>query len=65
LLLPVVVPAEAPVVPAVVALERPFVKYQMAAATMARRMMIHNQLTPPLSVVAGAAGDVVVAGGVA
>jgi hypothetical protein len=56
--------AEGPVVPLVVARDRPRMKYQTRPAMIARPMMIHNQGVPP-SVVAGAAGEPGAAGGVA
>jgi hypothetical protein len=56
--------AEGPVVPVVVARDRPRMKYQTRPAIIARPMMIHNQGVPP-SVVAGAAGEPGAAGGVA
>jgi hypothetical protein len=57
--------AEVLVVPAVVARDRPRMKYQTMPAMIARAMMIHSQGTPPPSVVAGAAGELGAAGGVA
>jgi hypothetical protein len=56
--------AEGLVVPVVVARDRPRMKYQTRPAMIARPMMIHNQGVP-LSVVAGAAGELGAAGGVA
>jgi hypothetical protein len=53
---PAVVPVAVRFTPAVleaVVAPRFFVKYQIAAATIARRIKIHNQLTPPLSVAGG------------
>ncbi len=53
---PAVVPVAVRVTPATpeaVVAPRFFVKYQIAAATMASRIKIHNQLTPPLSVAGG------------
>jgi hypothetical protein len=63
---PVVVPevAEVPVVPALVVRDRLRMKYQTRPAMIAKPMMIHSQEAPP-SVVAGAAGEPEVAGGVA
>jgi hypothetical protein len=57
--------AEVLVVPAVVARDRPRMKYQTRPAMIARAMMIHSHGTPPPSVVAGAAGEPGAAGGVA
>jgi hypothetical protein len=54
--------AEVLVVPAVVARDRPRMKYQTMPAMIARAMMIHSHGTPPPSVVAGEPGA---AGGVA
>jgi hypothetical protein len=42
-----------PATPDAVVAPRFFVKYQIAAPTIARRINIHNQLTPPLSVAGG------------
>jgi hypothetical protein len=50
---PVVVRFTPVTVEAVVAPRRFFVKYQIAAATIARTIKIHNQFTPPLSVAEG------------
>jgi hypothetical protein len=53
---PAVVPVAVRFTPAAleaVVAPRFFVMYQIAAATMARRINIHNQLTPPLSVAGG------------
>ena len=58
--------AEEPgVVPADVLRDRPRMKYQIRAARIARPRMIQSQEAPPPSVVAGAAGEPDVAGGVA
>jgi hypothetical protein len=57
--------AEVLVVPAVVARDRPRMKYQTIPAMITRAIMIHNHGTPPPSVVAGAAGEPDAAGGVA
>jgi hypothetical protein len=57
--------AEVLVVPAVVARDRPRMKYQTRPAMIARPMMIQSQGVLPPSVVAGAAGEPDVAGGVA
>jgi hypothetical protein len=55
-----------PVVPAVVARDRPRMKYQTRAAMIARPRMIQSQEAPlPSSAVAGAAGEPGAAGGVA
>ena len=56
--------AEGPVVPAVVARDRPRMKYQTSPAMITRPMMIQSQ-DAPLPSSAGAAGEPDVAGGVA